>query len=55
VQEGESYEARAVETGVRQGGRTVIKSGVQAGERVVTTGTYALKARQLKSQISDSH
>ncbi|MGB7421441.1 efflux RND transporter periplasmic adaptor subunit [Comamonas flocculans] len=55
VQVDGGYYARAVETGDKQGGRTVIKSGVQAGERVVMAGTYALKARQLKSQISDSH
>ena len=36
-------------------GRTVVKSGVEAGEKVVTAGAYALKARLLKSQIGDEH
>lgn len=49
------YEQRTIELGEKQSGRTVIKSGVEAGEQVVTKGTYALKARLLKSQISDEH
>ncbi|WP_395702248.1 efflux RND transporter periplasmic adaptor subunit [Aquabacterium sp.] len=49
------YEQRAIEPGDKLGGRTVVKAGLQAGERVVAAGTYALKARVLKSQISDEH
>ena len=49
------FEARAIEPGEKLSGRTVIKSGVAAGEKVVTAGAYALKARLLKSQISDEH
>ena len=45
------YEARAIEPGEKLAGRTVVKSGVVAGEQVVTAGVYALKARTLKSQI----
>ena len=55
VQGGEGFEARAIEPGDKVGGRTVIRSGVEAGEKVVTAGAYALKARLLKSQISDEH
>ena len=55
VVKGEGFESRAIEPGERLSGRTVIKSGVAAGETVVTTGAYALKARLLKSQISDEH
>ena len=55
VQEGEGFEARAIEPGDRIGGRTIVKSGIAAGEKVVTSGGYALKARLLKSQISDEH
>jgi len=55
VEEHGGYEARAIEPGDKLSGRTVIKSGVAAGERVVTAGAYALKARLLKSQISDEH
>ena len=55
VQEGDGYEARAIEPGDKIAGRTIIKSGVEPGEKVVTAGAYALKARVLKSQISDEH
>lgn len=50
-----AYEARQVEPGERIGGRTVLKSGVKAGDQVVTSGTYALKARKLKSQLGHGH
>ncbi len=50
-----AYEARQVEPGERVGGRTVLKSGVKAGEQVVTAGAYALKARKLKSQLGHGH
>jgi cobalt-zinc-cadmium efflux system membrane fusion protein len=55
VQEHGGYEPRAIEPGDKLSGRTVIKSGVAAGEKVVTAGAYALKARLLKSQIGDAH
>ena len=55
VEEHGGYEARAIEPGDKLSGRTVIRSGVAAGEKVVTAGAYALKARLLKSQISDEH
>lgn len=50
-----AYEAREVETGERIAGRTLLKSGVMAGDQVVTEGTYALKARKLKSQLGHGH
>jgi cobalt-zinc-cadmium efflux system membrane fusion protein len=55
VQERGGFEPRPVELGEKLGGRTVLKSGVNAGENVVAAGAYALKARLLKSQISDEH
>lgn len=55
VAEGDGYEARPVELGDKRGGRTVIQSGIEAGDRLVASGAYALKARLLKSQISDEH
>ena len=55
VKEKDGYEARPVEAGDKHGGRTVLKSGVKPGDEVVTAGAYALKARLLKSQISDEH
>lgn len=50
-----AYEARQVEPGERIGGRTLLKSGVKAGDEVVTSGAYALKARKLKSQLGHGH
>lgn len=50
-----AYEARQVEPGERMAGRTVLKSGLKAGEQVVTEGSYALKARKLKSQLGHGH
>ncbi|VTV17850.1 hypothetical protein WDL1P1_00710 (plasmid) [Variovorax sp. WDL1] len=55
VFEGGSYEQRAIEPGERLGTRTIVKSGLKPGEQVVGAGTYALKARVLKSQIGDTH
>lgn len=45
------FEPRAVETGERAQGHAVLSAGVVAGESVVVSGAYALKARLLKSQI----
>ena len=55
VQAGDGFEARPIEPGDKVGGRTIVKSGLAAGDKVVTAGAYALKARLLKSQISDEH
>ena len=55
VEEHGGFEPRAVELGEKLRGKVVIKSGIKSGEKVVTAGTYALKARLLKSQIGDSH
>jgi len=49
------YEPRAILPGSKMAGRTIVKSGLVAGEQVVAAGSYALKARLLKSQISDEH
>ena len=55
VAEDGGFEPRVVELGDKLRDKVVIKNGLKAGERVVTAGTYALKARMLKSQIGDSH
>ena len=55
VFENGGYEQRAIEPGDKLAGRTVVKAGVKAGEQVVAAGTYALKARVLKSTIGDEH
>lgn len=47
------YEGRAVELGEKTAGRTIVKAGLEPGEQVVTSGAFALKARVLKSQISE--
>lgn len=49
------YESRAILPGDKLAGRTIVKSGLVAGEQVVVAGRYALKARLLKSQIGDEH
>lgn len=54
VAERGGFEPRAVEVGERAQGYAVLKSGVVAGESVVVSGAYALKARLLKSQIGDA-
>lgn len=55
IEEGEGFVARSIEIGEQRGGRVTVKSGVKAGELAVTAGVYALKARQLKSQIGEGH
>lgn len=54
VQTEGGFEARAVEVGEQINKGIVITSGLKAGEQVVTGGAYALKSRQLKSQIGDA-
>ena len=55
VAEGKGFEPRPVEIGERTGGMAVIKSGLEAGDQVVVSGAYALKARLLKSQLGEGH
>jgi len=55
VLENGAYEMRQVEPAGRAAGRTVLKSGLEAGEQVVVAGAYALKARQQKSQLGHGH
>lgn len=51
---GDGFEPRPVETGERSGGLVIVRSGLEAGDQVVVSGAYALKARLLKSQIGDA-
>lgn len=44
VQEGDAYERRPVAVGASAAGMTEIKSGVEAGDKVVTVGSYQLKS-----------
>lgn len=55
VEERGGFEPRSIEVGEKRSGRTLVKSGISAGESVVSSGAYALKARLLKSQIGDAH
>jgi cobalt-zinc-cadmium efflux system membrane fusion protein len=50
-----TFEARPVAPGQRVNADVEIKSGLREGEDIAQAGVYALKARQLKSQISDEH
>lgn len=52
VQEAGGFEPRAVDLGDKLLGRVVLKAGIKPGEKVVTNGAFALKAKMLKSQIS---
>lgn len=54
VANGDSYEPRPVVIGERLSDGVVVTSGLEAGDQVVVAGAYALKARQLKSQIGDA-
>jgi cobalt-zinc-cadmium efflux system membrane fusion protein len=47
------FEPRPVKTGETMKGRVVIASGLAEGEKVVTAGAFALKARQLKSTLGE--
>ena len=53
VRKGEGFEARPVEIGDTIGDRRVVMAGLRPGEEIVVAGTYALKARMLKSRIGD--
>lgn len=55
VEEHGGFEARAVETTPSNGNNALIKAGIKPGEKVVVAGAYAIKARQLKSQLGSGH
>ncbi|WP_265942193.1 efflux RND transporter periplasmic adaptor subunit [Dechloromonas sp. A34] len=55
IEEHGAFEPRAVELGDKLRGRVVVKNGLAAGDKVVTAGTYALKARVMKSQLGEGH
>jgi cobalt-zinc-cadmium efflux system membrane fusion protein len=49
------FERRVVTTGIRQGELVEITSGLSAGERVVTAGSFQLKSEFSKDKIADDH
>jgi cobalt-zinc-cadmium efflux system membrane fusion protein len=50
---GARMERRAVELGVRGGGRVTILSGLRVGEIVVTAGAFAVKSQFEKGSMPD--
>jgi cobalt-zinc-cadmium efflux system membrane fusion protein len=56
VRTGETrFERRVVETGATTGDDMEIRSGLQAGEPVVSTGSFHLKTALLRERIGDEH
>lgn len=55
IEEHGGFEPRTVELGEKLRGHVVVKAGLAAGDKVVTAGTYALKARIMKSQLGEGH
>ncbi|HNB06204.1 MAG TPA: efflux RND transporter periplasmic adaptor subunit [Thauera aminoaromatica] len=55
VEEHGRFEPRPVELGDKLHGRVVVRNGLAAGDKVVIAGTYALKARVMKSQLGEGH
>lgn len=55
VRDADGFEPRSVELGEKLHDGVVVKSGLKPGESVVVSGTYAIKARALKSLIGDEH
>jgi cobalt-zinc-cadmium efflux system membrane fusion protein len=49
------FEAKEVHTGETLGGRTVIASGLQPGDPVVTRGAFTVKAQAMKSELGHEH
>lgn len=49
--EGEAFERRPVSLGARSGNAVQVTSGVNAGERVVTTGAYLVRLASLSTQV----
>ncbi len=48
-----NYEKRIVKLGMEQHGRVQILEGAQAGDKVVTEGSFILKSEMLKSELAD--
>lgn len=49
------FEARKVELGATNGGKTVVKSGLKSGERVVIRGAFMVKAQAMKAELGHDH
>lgn len=55
VETAEGFRPRPVETGPEMSGWVPIQKGLQAGERVVTQGAFALKAQLVKAKLGEGH
>lgn len=55
VADGDGFTPRPVEPGETVGDRVVIRRGLTAGDRIAVGDVFELKAKLLKSQISDEH
>lgn len=53
--EGEAFAKRAVRRGPRYSGMVAILEGIQAGDRIVTTGGYHVKLASTSAQIGHGH
>jgi cobalt-zinc-cadmium efflux system membrane fusion protein len=49
------FEAKEVRTGETVDGQTMIASGLEPGERVVTRGAFIVKAQAMKAELGHSH
>lgn len=49
--EGESFERRELELGIKSGGYAEVKSGLKSGERVVSRGAYRVHLGSVSSQL----
>jgi multidrug efflux pump subunit AcrA (membrane-fusion protein) len=52
---GESFEKRAVKTGIRSNGMLAIREGLSAGERIVTVGAYRVKLAATTRAAGNPH
>lgn len=48
---GESFERRELELGIKSDGYAEVKSGMKAGERVVTKGAYRVHLASLSTTL----
>lgn len=55
VVDGSGFSPRPVEPGDATGGRVAIRRGLAVGDRIAVSNVFDLKAKLLKSQISDEH
>ena len=49
--DGESFQKRDLELGIRDSGYVQVKQGLKEGERVVTKGAYAIRLASVSSVI----